>query len=683
VGGRHPDNRLHGESSVYLRQHAENPVAWWPWGAEPFAEAKRRRCPVLVSVGYASCHWCHVMERECFEDDQIAELMNRELVCIKVDREERPDVDQIYMDALMRLTGRGGWPLNVFCLPDGRPFFGGTYFPPDRSPKRPSWPDVIQAIARICREQPDRVQEQAGQVLGVLESWPELEPVDRHQRGDLVALCEHAMREADVQHGGFGPAPKFPMPPRLEALLAASAPGIQRSDAAIVADTFAHVCFTLVCMARGGVYDQLGGGFHRYSTDPHWAVPHFEKMLYDNGQLLRVYAEAYRQSRDPALEWPVAETIDYLEREMCGPSTGFYASQDADSEGEEGRYYVWDPAQVAQVLDPPAAERFADAFGVTARGNFEGSGKSVLQQLTTEARDSFRESIAKLRDARSERVAPVTDRKCIAAWNGYAIAGIATAAATWQRADWLELAEQIADFVWTRMGEQQGELMRVWTPDATSEAARIPAFLDDYAALLTARLDLHRASGAERHVKAALRLAERICELFYSPERRDLFYVRDGDASLIYRPRTDSDGAMPSASGLAVVGLIRVGHLSGRRVLLEVARAVLERHAPLMQRSPTALPSLLRADALDAGHFGLGLIIGDRSDPRTRELADRARELLSCDEAVVVVEPGERPDWLDPAWLEGRSSVEVPTAFVCRGNSCSAPATCAAELAVP
>jgi len=677
VGARHPDNQLHRETSVYLRQHAENPVAWWPWGTAAFEEARRSQRPVLVSIGYSSCHWCHVMERESFEDPDIAALMNRELVNIKVDREERPDVDQIYMDALMRLTGQGGWPLNVFCLPDGRPFFGGTYFPPRRAMNRPGWPDVVSAIGRLCREQPGKVEEQAEQLLAVLRTWPDFEPVERPGSEVLASLSERMMEGADTHHGGFGQAPKFPMPPGLEALLAAVAIG------AAPTEVFAHVRFTLACMARGGIYDQIGGGFHRYSTDAHWGVPHFEKMLYDNGQLLRVYAEAHRQAPDPELAWPVAETIDYLVREMCGPEGGFFASQDADSEGEEGRFYVWDPAQVRAVLGTAQAEEFCDAFGVGPRGSFESldgsSDKSVLQQLTTAPREQFADMRAKLLESRALRVPPTTDRKRITAWIGYTISGIATAAATWHRSDWLTIAERAVDFLEGQMGEAHGELMRV----GDGERARIPAFLDDHAALLSARLDLFRASADTRHVQAALRLAERICRSFYSADRGDLYLTPAGDASLLYRPGTDSDGATPSASGLAVLGLLRTALLCGRSDLASVARSVLSRYAPLMLRTPQALPTLARAAAIDAGAFGLALIVGARDDPRTHALARRARELMASDDFVVLLETSERPDWLDPAWTEGRMQVDQPTAYLCRGQTCSLPASRPETMALP
>ncbi len=660
-------NRLADQTSSYLLQHADNPVDWHPWGEAAFELARSQDRPVLVSIGYSSCHWCHVMERESFEDPEVAALMNEQLVCIKVDREERPDVDQIYMDTVVRMTGQGGWPLNVFCTPDGRPFHAGTYFPPQRAHGRPSWPQVVEAVTRAYREQRADIDEQAARVLEALEARPELPGAGAPGMSELTALVRELMQRADTAYGGFGGAPKFPTPTNLEAILYGAA------QHAGVPGGLEHVVFTLRRMARGGIYDQLGGGFHRYSTDARWLVPHFEKMLYDQGQLLRVYAEAFRQTGDAELSWPVSETVDYLAREMRAPDGGFFASQDADSEGEEGKFYVWDRSEVEAVLGAEQGGEFCDAYAVIPGGSFERTGKSVLEHALAGDRPRFADARAPLLAARAERIPPATDRKLITAWIAYAIGGLASCAAQHERDDWRALAEGAADFVLREMRDEAGGLLRIHD----GERARVPAFLDDHGALLCALLDLHRAGADDRYAEEALGIADAICERFFDEERADLFFAPSGDATLILRPTSDSDGATPAANGLATLGLVRAAGLSGRAHLRETAQAVLATQGPFVRRVPVAAPTLLRAAALLASGPGLGLVRGDPTDPRTRALAARARRLLTGEDAVVILPPDrEAPAWLDGDQLAGREAApDTPTAWLCRGRVCSLPAT--------
>jgi uncharacterized protein YyaL (SSP411 family) len=668
-------NRLAKESSAYLLQHRDNPVDWYPWGEEAFELARQENRPLLVSIGYSSCHWCHVMEHESFEDPEIARLMNESFVCIKVDREERPDVDQIYMETVVRLTGSGGWPLNVFCTPDGRPFYGGTYFPPQPHPQRASWPEVLRTVARAYREQPNQIREQATRILEALNTRPDVGPSAKlPDRSTLSQLCVQLMRRADGTHGGFGGAPKFPTPINLEAILFAA------SHSLPTAGGLEHTVFTLKRMARGGIYDQLGGGFHRYSTDARWLVPHFEKMLYDEGQLLRVYAEAFRQTQDSELVWPIEETIEYLEREMRAPDGGFYASQDADSEGEEGRYYVWNTEEVGAVLGAERGPMFCQAYGVSAGGNFEQTGKSVLAHALAGERKRFVSERQALLQARAKRVKPDTDSKIVAAWVGYTVSGLATAGATLGRADWVRTAESAADFVLERLIDPARGLMRIWD----GSRARIPAFLDDHAALLCALLDLHRAGGSNHYMEAALRVAEAIRDRFFNPEARDLFFVPEGDLSLILRPGSDSDGATPAAAGLATLGLVRVAELCARADLREVVEAVIETQGPLVELAPIQFPTLVRAAALLEFGMGVALVLGPPQDPRSQALAARARQLLGPDEAVVLIDPAAVPAWLGPVWMEGREPTgDAPTAYLCRGKTCSLPAHTPEELALP
>jgi uncharacterized protein YyaL (SSP411 family) len=445
-------------------------------------------------------------------------------------------------------------------------------------------------------------------------------------------------------------------------------------------DALEHLVFTCERMARGGIYDQLAGGFHRYSTDARWLVPHFEKMLYDQGQLLRVYAEAWRQTQAPTLAWPIAETVDWLCSEMLSEQGGFYASQDADSEGEEGKYYVWNRDEVAAVLGPDEGAAFSDAYGVTAGGTFERSGRSVLEHGLAGERPRFAAARAKLLAARAERIAPVTDRKQITAWIAYAAGGLASAAGVFDRSDWRAAAERAVDFLLSKMRDDEGRLLRIWD----GERARVPGFLDDHAALLCALLDLQRAGADPRCMDAALEIAGEITTSFYSEEAKDLFFARAGDQTLVFRPTSDSDGATPAANGLAALGLLRTALLTGRTELAEVACAVLDAHGPLAKRVPAAAPTLLRAATLLEHGLGVALVLGDPGDSRSQALASRARRLLSCEDAVVLVHPDRPPAWLAPAWLEGRGLVDgAPTAYLCRGKACSLPATSPDELALP
>ena len=667
-------NRLAQETSAYLRQHAHNPVDWYPWGDEAWERARREDKPVLVSIGYSSCHWCHVMERESFEDPNTARLINDAVVAIKVDREERPDVDQIYMEAVQRMTGSGGWPLNMFCTPDGRPFMGGTYFPPRRMHGRPSFAEVVLAVARAWKEQRADVDRAAAEVLAALGARPEVAAPDPLGRESLSLLVRQLMARADRRHGGFGAAPKFPTPTNLEAVLAATQLGVARGDA------LEHLGFTLEKMSRGGIFDQLGGGFHRYSTDERWLVPHFEKMLYDNGQLLRVYAEAYRQTGDERLRWPVEETIAWLEREMRDPAGGFYASQDADSEGEEGRFFVWSPDELREALGPELGDEIASAYGVEPGGNFEHSGKSVLSHGLAGERPRYAEARATLLAARSRRVPPATDRKNVCSWIGYAISGLALAGSCFGRPEWIAAAARAADFALSELSDEGRFLVRIYE----AGEAKIPAFLDDHAAVLAALLDLHRAGAGDRYVEAAIAVAEEIRTRFFDPRTRELFFTPGSDQTLVFRPSSDSDGATPSAAGLAVLGLLRLAELTGRADLAEIVDAVSEREGPVASRAPIYLPTLVRAAALRETQIGVAIILGPQGDPRSEALANRARALLGPEDAVVMVTPGAPPRWLASDWLAQRELRDgAPTAYLCRGRSCSLPATEPGALSLP
>jgi len=661
-------NRLAAESSAYLRQHMHNPVDWFPWGPEALEQARLSDKPLLVSIGYSACHWCHVMEHESFEDAETAALMNQLFVSIKVDREERPDLDQIYMDTVTRLTGHGGWPLTVFCTPDGAPFYGGTYFPPEPRQGLPSFRQLLVGVAQAYRERRDEVKQSAERILAALA---ERAPGGAESAPGAQTAAQAALRllqGADFEHGGFGSAPKFPTPCYLELLLAAGGALPERK----AREALDHVVFTCREMARGGVYDQLGGGFHRYSVDGRWAVPHFEKMLYDQGQLLRVYVEAWRRSgaSDEDLLWPVRETAAYLRREMSAPDGGFYASQDADSEGEEGVYYAFNPEQIDAVLGSEAGPVFCRAYGVTARGNFE-HGTSVLADGAREARARFAAERAKLLAARAGRVPPATDRKRVAAWNALAISGLARAGSLLGDDAMLADALAAAEFVDHRMRDDAGRLARIWNEGRAS----VPAFLDDFASWIEATLDLHRAGAGERWLGVALAAAESVAERFFDPAEGDLFLTPVDGEPLVHRPRSDHDGATPHSTGLAVLGLLRVADLAGRADLRRIAERVIQAHASLLERAPHAFPTLARAALAAERGFSVAVIVGAPSYPATRALAARARRVLDPADAVVVAAPGAAPPaGLAPSWLAGRDPQGGrPTAWICRGVTCSLP----------
>jgi uncharacterized protein YyaL (SSP411 family) len=647
-----------------------NPVDWHPWGAEALARARREDRPLLVSIGYSACHWCHVMEHESFEDTQTAALMNELFVCIKVDREERPDVDQIYMDTVTGLTGHGGWPLTVFCTPEGRPFYGGTYYPPEPRHGMPAFRQVLAGVAQAWRERRDEVTRSADEITEALAR----RPIAGDALPGAEAAVQGAMRllqRADTEHGGFGGAPKFPTPTSLDLLLAAGDALPERK----AREALDHVVLTCREMARGGLYDHLGGGFHRYSVDARWCVPHFEKMLYDQGQLLRTYTEAWRRSGDDDLVWPVRETAQYLRSEMKAPEGGFFASQDADSEGEEGRFYVWTPAQVAAVLGGAAAE-FCAAYSVTERGNFE-HGTTVLMDRARKPRAEFAQERGQLFAARSARVAPGTDRKRVTAWNALAISGLARAGSLLGDAAMLAEASAVADFLAANVVDGSGRLLRIWNEGR----AHVLAFLDDHAALLEADLDLYRAGAGDRFLARALDLAQAIAARFFDAAEGDLFLTPSDGEPLAQRPRSDHDGATPHSTGLAVLGLLRTAALTGRGDLRDVALAVLRTHGPALERMPEAFPTLARAALFEASGGSLALIAGDPADPATLALAARARRVLGPDDAVVIAASGAAPAHVDASWVTGRGSLGGrPAAYVCRGTTCSLPIVNPEEL---
>ena len=680
-------NRLAEESSPYLLQHADNPVDWHPWGAEAFEEARRRDVPVLLSIGYSACHWCHVMERESFEDSTTAELMNEAFVSIKVDREERPDIDSVYMKAVQAMTGQGGWPLTAFLTSDGEPFFGGTYFPPEPRANLPSFRQILQSIREAYQERREEIVQNAEELKRLLEkgSTERAEgPVTPD--GEAIAgqaLLDHSFRflasRFDQTHGGFGGAPKFPQPVTLEFALRVH---IRTGDP----EALEMVTRTLHAMARGGIHDHLAGGFHRYSVDARWLVPHFEKMLYDNALLGRLYLNVYQVTGDPELRRVAEGTLDHLLTDMRSPEGGFYSALDADSEGEEGTFYIWTPSEVRGLLDKEIADLFMRCYDVSEGGNFEnrnilhlphdlgavakreGMGLEPLRERLKEASDV-------LLEARRLREPPFRDEKILASWNGMAIRALAEAGGALDQPRFRVAAVSGLEFLLGSMRE--GDRLRRSYKDGT---ARIDGFLEDYAAVGNAILSVYEVTLEPGWLDEAVWITERILELFWD-EPAGVFHdaPNDGEA-LTVRARDLMDNATPSGNSLAVELLIRSAHLFGEERHEEIAHRVLDREAGSMARFPSAFGRLLAvlertvADPVEIA------IVGARDDPRTKDLLRSALKPYMPNRIIAGMAPGEKLTQKLPV-LEGRDRGTDPAAYVCERYACKAPVFDAIALA--
>ncbi|HSM05255.1 MAG TPA: thioredoxin domain-containing protein [Longimicrobiales bacterium] len=681
-------NRLAAARSPYLRQHAHNPVDWYPWGEEALGRARDEDRPILLSIGYSACHWCHVMERESFDDPDTAARMNRGFVCIKVDREERPDVDGIYMKAVQAMTGGGGWPLTVFLTPGGEPFYGGTYYPPEPRHGMPSFRQVLDAIREAWENRRDQLQTSAARLTEALErSAVEADatpggPEEAPEPEALVTAAErHLASRFDPDHGGFGPAPKFPQPMTLEFLLARGEPR-----------TVAMVVRTLQAMSDGGIRDHLGGGFHRYAVDARWLVPHFEKMLYDNALLARVYLEAWRITGDEALRDTAVSTLDYVVSDLRHPEGGFYAARDADSEGEEGLFYLWTPDQVEAALDaagvgtPEDRALFRRLYDVSPGGNFEGRSilhlphpraavarSAGLDPAELDARLAPLE--AALLEARSRREPPFRDEKVIAAWSAMAVRALAEAAPLVGRPDFLEAARDGARFLLDRMTDGRGGVQRIWIDGAASGAG----FLEDHGALGNALLSLHASTLEPDWLRAADAVCARLLDDFWDPEA-ELFQDAPLDGErLVARARDLTDGATPSGNSLAVELLLRAGHLLDRPTWIARARAVLAREGAAMARVPGAFGRLLTQLVRDGTEPMEVAILGPPGPPRDALL----EATLSSPHRNLAVSGGDpaADDLEGFPLLRGRGAVDGrPAAWICRRFTCRAPVTEPAEV---
>ena len=679
-------NRLAEEHSPYLLQHKDNPVDWYPWGAEAFDRARTEDKPIFLSIGYSTCHWCHVMERESFENEAIAGLLNRDFVAVKVDREERPDVDDVYMTAVQTMTGSGGWPLSLFLTPEGKPFHGGTYYPPENRYGHTGFPALLTAVADAWKNRRADLDTTAGRLvahLDLAERAPAGEDAVGPDALDHAALA--AARDFDRVHGGFGGAPKFPPSMRLELLIRRWVRTGQESAREMVETTLAR-------MAAGGIYDHVGGGFHRYSTDAKWLVPHFEKMLYDNALLARAYVLAFRAFGNADFARVARETLDYLLDEMSPEAGGFFAAQDADSEGEEGTFYVWDPASVEAAVGSEAAPIVCARFGVTAGGNFE-HGKTVLSvvrsvaELAAEFRlsepaveDLLAEARRKMYEARSRRIPPMTDEKLLTDWTALAISAFALAGRVLGEPRYEAAARRAADRILSRCrvrGDGGGPDLFHREKDGV---AGIPGFASDYAFLVEALLDLYETTFEPRYFRAALELQEEMHHRFVDP-RGGYFLSAAGHDGLILRPKELFDGAMPSSNSVAALNLLRLASFTGEPKHRERAEKVFAAFAGYLERAPSAFPRLLAALDWREDDPPEVVLAGVPGSPDFESLRSAVFGGRRLNRVVAHADPAESLADVSPLVLGRGNPGGGARAFVCRSFACLAPTSDPSSLA--
>ena len=683
-------NHLAGEKSPYLLQHATNPVDWYPWGPEAFEKALAEDRPVFLSIGYSTCHWCHVMERESFEDDEVAALLNETFVCIKVDREERPDIDAVYMEAARMLSGGGGWPLTIVMTPDKQPFFAATYLPKTSRFGRPGMMELVPRIAELWSSRRDELVDTAGRVTSAMRA--------QAASSSGAELDTNVMDEAyrqlgsafDSEHGGFGTAPKFPTPHQLLFLL-------RHWNRTGETEALAMVESTLRAMRRGGVYDHVGFGFHRYSTDAEWLLPHFEKMLYDQAMLTMAYTEAYLVTGDVDYERTAREIIRYVLRDMTDEHGAFYSAEDADSEGVEGKFYVWNSSEVRAVLGKDDAKFATAVFGLTDAGNVrdEASGRqtganvlhldsslsSLAERLVVSEEELLEriESVrAKLFDFRAKRVRPHLDDKVLADWNGLMIAALAKAAQAFDEPAFAEAASRAAGFVLDTMQDEGGRLLHRYRDGETA----INATADDYAFLAMGLFDLYETTHEPRYLSESERLTSEMLSLFWDEELGGFFFTPDDGEQLLTRRREVYDGAVPSANSVAFLNLLRLGSATARPELTERADALGRAFAGDVARYPAGHTMFL--SSLD---YGLGpslelVIVGEEGGEDTRALLRAARGRFLPNKVVLLRPPGEAGDVLALVpWIEHHAQVDGhATAYVCRDHECRLPVTDADAL---
>ena len=673
-------NHLATENSPYLLQHANNPVNWYPWGSEALDKARSEDKPIFLSIGYAACHWCHVMAHESFEDITTAALLNEHFINIKVDREERPELDGIYMQAVVALTGQGGWPMSVFLAPDGTPFYGGTYFPPVRRYNMPAFAEVLLAIARLWHEDRSRLLENSKQIAQYLQQNPSRSNTSAPLETEILnSAVVHLAQSYDWENGGWGKAPKFPQPMAIEFLLRRATQGDSHAR-----DIAAHALMT---MARGGMYDVIGGGFSRYSTDDLWRIPHFEKMLYDNAQLSLTYLHGWLVTKETHFRQVCEHTLDFIDREMSHSLGGFYSSIDADSEGIEGKYYLWTQQEIQVVLnDPLDINIFTAAYDLSESGNFEG--KNVLQRSLTNEElaekfglpvevisDRLKLLHERLQTARSARLRPATDDKILVAWNALALIAFSEAGRYMGRADYLTVAQRNARFILENLVKND-RLLRSWR----AGQARHNAYLEDYAALILGLLSLYQSDSNPEWYSAALKLTDDMITHFTDPED-GFFDTRDDHETLIIRPKDLQDNATPSGNALAAYALLQLAAYEGRSDWRNLAEKMISEIQEAMAQYPLAYAQWLQAADFALGSSYEVALIGDPDDPQTQAFSSILWK--SYRPSLVAAISAYPPEPMSPALLSNRLMLNnLPTAYVCQGSVCLQPTNSPEEMAV-
>ncbi len=667
-------NRLIHEKSPYLLQHAHNPVDWYPWGEEAFEKARQENKPVFISIGYSTCHWCHVMERESFENEAIAKRLNDDFVCIKVDREERPDVDQIYMNAVMLLAGQGGWPLNMFLTPGLKPFYGGTYFAPDSRYGRPGFPAVLADVARLWKTQPEEVEKAGAQLAGFIAKGNAAPPAGTLSETTLQQVRQYALASFDSKDGGFRSAPKFPPSMLIGFLLRLYAKTKDETLLPLVATT-------LDKMAQGGIYDQVGGGFARYSTDDEWLVPHFEKMLYDNALLSKVYLEAFQVTQNPEYARIARETFTYLLRDMRAPEGGFYSAEDADSEGEEGKFYVWTPDEIEQVLGPEDGRLFSQLYDVTPHGNFE-EGKSILRlksdlpySLSAFGKDEawWKGAQEKMLQARAKRIRPHLDDKILTAWNSLLISSLCAGYQILGDEVYLKAAEKAANFLTKNLFEN-GRLLASYRKGPSN----IQAYIDDYAFFQAALLDLYESTFEVSYLKKALVLESEMVRLFWD-EKDGAFFFTGADQKdrerLLARSKEAYDGVIPSGNSVAALNYFRLAEFTGKKEMRDRADAILKCFSGLLTQGGANFARMLQAFQFD--FYGPAEIFVTGPPEASREMVKAIWKAFLPNKVLVFAEESQSKDLATVApWVEGRvPQGGKPTAYICRNYTCQLPVT--------
>ncbi len=671
-------NRLSGEASPYLRQHADNPVDWYPWGEAALSRAKAENKPILLSIGYSACHWCHVMAHECFENPAIAKTMNEQFVNVKVDREERPDLDDIYQKSVQVFTGRGGgWPLTMFLTPDQEPFYGGTYFPPVAKFNLPAFPEVLEGVVEAFEQHRDEVAKNVERVKTGLRRaavpTPDGQPLtDR--------LFEEAAKELghlfDPVHGGFGDGPKFPTVPPLNVMLRYSA---RTKDESLQGQAL----FQLRVMAAGGIYDHLGGGFHRYSVDGQWMVPHFEKMLYDNAQLVRIYLDGWRLTKDARFRQVVEDTLDYVRRELTHPDGAFFAAQDADSEGSEGAHFLWEPGEITSALGDELSREFCRHYGVTEQGNFEG--KNVLHSLgslqaTPEEQERaeavFKPARAKLLAAREQRVKPQRDENVLTSWNAMMVSAYVDAYEAFGAPAYLSAAERALTFL-VDYARADGRVCRT----VAARRGRLNGYLDDSAWLGTALLDAFEATSHRWYLDQAREIAEGILSHFWDETDGGCFFTSHDHESLLQRMKSGTDSALPSGNAVAGLVFLRLFSFTGEERYYGHAERILQLFRGLMSRNPYGSSALLSVLDWYLSHPKELVIVGARGNPLTEALLKTVHQRYLPNRTILTVEEPRKPGEMELPLSIGKTNVNgSPAAYLCQRQTCSPPVTEPREL---